>query len=198
MVSSRYVMESRADLYGRSERRRVPDRVPRRLRSTRPLSTKDALFAFLVGLGVGVCAAVAVPIARVALPQATSGAAARYQREPPAELVLTPSSTQAGVLEGIVRDRHTHALLPSATVRVEHTSLATVTDGGGRFRLADTPAGTYVLRVEAAGYLVLSRPGVLVLPGRHSAITIELDRASGRLGDEVIVRAPTFDRSPEV
>jgi hypothetical protein len=86
----------------------------------------------------------------------------------------------------------------TATVLVENTALAAVTDAEGRFRLPDVPAGTHVLRIEAPGYGVLSQPDVLVSPGRSSAIAIDLDPGSSAFSEQVVVKAPTFDRPPEV
>jgi hypothetical protein len=105
---------------------------------------------------------------------------------------------RAGALEGAVRDRQTRQLVASATVLVENTALATVTDVDGRFHLADVPAGSHVVRVEAAGYAVQSQPDVLVSPGRSSAISLELERSSGTFSEQVVVSASAFDRPPEV
>jgi Carboxypeptidase regulatory-like domain len=183
-------MENPAAFDARIERLRAS----RDVRSTPSTGARNAWLAFLVGFGVGVWASVSAPAGRVAHAPPSRVAEDRVIREPPAELVLSTPSTQTGALEGAVRDRETHALVPSASVRVEDTPLAAVTDAAGRFRLANTPAGTHVVRVEAAGYLALSKAGVLVLPGQRSAITLELDRASGWFGDEVIVRATTLVR----
>ena len=77
-------------------------------------------------------------------------------------LVSTPAAAQApahtGVIEGIVRDRQTRQLIAAATVLVENTSLATLTDGDGRFVLRDVPAGSQLLRVEAPAMSFFHRP----------------------------------------
>ena len=86
--------------------------------------------------------------------------------------VSAPAAAQApahtGVIEGIVRDRQTRQLIAAATVLVEHTSLATLTDGDGGFVLSDVAAGPQLLRVEVPGYVVLSQADVLVSPERSS------------------------------
>jgi Carboxypeptidase regulatory-like domain len=191
MVLSLCAMENLAALDVRIERRRAS----RCVRSTPSTRARNAWLAVIAGFGVGVCVAFSAPAIRV--PPPSTIAEERVIREPSAEVVLSAPSTPAGVLEGAVRDRYTHAVLPSATVCVEDTALAAVTDAAGRFRLANTPAGTHVVHVEVAGYLALSKADVLVLPGRRSAITLELDRASRWPGGEVIVRAPTFARSSD-
>ena len=58
---------------------------------------------------------------------------------------------------------------------VEGTSLVAVTNGVGRFRLEDVPAGSVVLVVQAQGFLELRVPDVQVSQDQTLQLTVELE-----------------------
>jgi TonB-linked SusC/RagA family outer membrane protein len=59
---------------------------------------------------------------------------------------------QGGVIAGAVVNRASGAPVPSAQVAVAGTTLRTLTDAGGRFRLADVPGARVVLQVRVIGF----------------------------------------------
>src|ERR1043166_8459822 len=59
---------------------------------------------------------------------------------------------QGGVIAGAVVNRASGAPVPSAQVAVAGTTLRTLTDAGGRFRLTDVPGARVVLQVRVIGF----------------------------------------------
>lgn len=107
------------------------------------------------------------------------------------------SSMTTGVVQGSVRGVQTQRPIPSATIAVEGTTLSTTADADGRFTIAGVPVGVIALRVDAAGYAVLSRAEVYVTRGRIAVVTLELLPAEN-FRDQVTVTASVFGQSPGV
>lgn len=66
------------------------------------------------------------------------------------DIVLSPAHIQ-GPIRGRVRDAQGNPI-PGAAVRIEGTTLGTVTDLEGNFLLSDLPAGPFVLLFSSIGY----------------------------------------------
>lgn len=81
---------------------------------------------------------------------------------------------EAATVTGVVISAETGEPVPGATVRVRGTPLGALSGDGGRFRIADVPAGTRVLEASATGF---------------RSVTRELELADGDTG-EVEFRLP--------
>ncbi len=109
------------------------------------------------------------------------------------------AAASAGTIDGTIVDRQTRRPVEAAAVMVEGSDLTAVSDATGRFRIDHVPAGTHVLRVEAAGYAVLSQADVQVTRGRVSVIALELSAApTSSFSDRVTVKASAFEQPPGV
>ena len=84
-------------------------------------------------------------------------------------LVVGPISAQdKAVLQGVVADQITGALLDSATVTLVGRGIRATTSSGGLFALPDAPVGLISIRTEAPGYPPVTEqieiePGILIL-----------------------------------
>jgi TonB-dependent starch-binding outer membrane protein SusC len=87
------------------------------------------------------------------------------------ELSLHGTST----LAGIVRTTSGQPL-PGAEVRVRHAAASTLTDGAGRFVLADLPSGTQLLLVRRLGYALAEVP-VDLRPQQRLEMNVRMTRA---------------------
>jgi CarboxypepD_reg-like domain/TonB-dependent Receptor Plug Domain len=95
---------------------------------------------------------------------------------------------QTGSITGTVVDKNSQLALSSATVQVEGTSLATVTDSAGKFRLANIPVKTHNIIVSRVGYKSFTIFNSVINSGNENTYTIELEQAAAALG-EVVVRS---------
>jgi hypothetical protein len=83
-----------------------------------------------------------------------------------------------GTVAGVVKDK-SGAVLPGVTVRVASVGLVervrtTVTDGSGRYRVANLPAGSYTVTFSLPGFSPVTRIGVDVADGLTVAINVEM------------------------
>lgn len=99
-------------------------------------------------------------------------------------------SIATATLRGVVVDE-TGGVLPGAvlTLTATDTQIArsTVTDKGGAYAFGGVFAGTYLLRVELAGFRVAERPGIALSPQDTSVVNVRLE--VGTLRDRVTVQA---------
>lgn len=86
---------------------------------------------------------------------------------------------------GHVVDKLTHEHLPYITVRLKGTTMASLTDATGHYRIVNIPEGTYTVEVSAIGYLPASRE-VQVKKGVTSEVNFEIEEDLISL-DEVVV-----------
>ncbi len=77
-----------------------------------------------------------------------------------------------GRIVGRVVDEQTAKTLQLAQVSVEGTSLSTVTNVEGRYRLAAVPAGTHAVVVEIFGYAKKTVTGVVVRAGEVTTLDV--------------------------
>jgi len=99
-------------------------------------------------------------------------------------LMWTSVSAQLA-LTGRVVDAQSQEPLAGATVQVQNSNLATVTDENGRFALKNQSAEKLTLIVRFVGYETLQRQ---VDPTEAGALELQLN-ASAMLGEEVVVSA---------
>ncbi len=67
-------------------------------------------------------------------------------------LALASLPAWAGEIAGVVSQSATQGFLPGATVTLVELGRSGSTDGGGRFRFSDVPAGNYTVQVDFVGY----------------------------------------------
>jgi TonB family protein len=102
------------------------------------------------------------------------------------------STISMGAIAGVVRDS-SGALLFGADVSVAGTALRTISDTGGRFRLAGVPSGAGALQVRRLGYRAASLP-ITIERGATASVTVTLARLPREL-DPIVVEA---SRQPSV
>ena len=91
-----------------------------------------------------------------------------------ADLATLPGvHAQAGTIEGRVTDAISGLPLSGAQVSVEATSLLTLTNEAGRYRLQNVPAGRRTVSIELIGYAG-QRMQVTVAPGQTTVLDIVL------------------------
>ncbi|HHM23890.1 MAG TPA: TonB-dependent receptor [Bacteroidetes bacterium] len=93
-----------------------------------------------------------------------------------------------GRLQGTVLDAQSREPLPGANILLKGTTMGTISDAEGRFRLEGIPAGRYTIVVSVIGY----QPGVFrdvrILPNQTTSIRAEL-RQTAISAPEIIVTA---------
>lgn len=67
-------------------------------------------------------------------------------------LFFTPSLAQAQLIEGRIVDAHSQKPLPDVTITLAHTTLGTVSDKAGRFKIRTKASGNYEVRATRIGY----------------------------------------------
>ncbi len=123
--------------------------------------------------------------------------------------VLSSSSSETATVRGVVVDGVTGRGLPRAAVQITdqrvdalnglhptHRNATTLTDNGGRFEVADLPAGPHYVTISRNGYVRMEyggaasgRPGLplTLAPGETRELTFTLEpaaRLAGRVADE--------------
>ena len=83
-----------------------------------------------------------------------------------------------GTVAGVVKDK-SGAVLPGVAVRVASVGLVgrvrtTVTDGRGRYRVANLPAGVFIVTFSVPGFNPVTRIGVEVTDGLTVAVDAEM------------------------
>ena len=134
-------------------------------------------------------------------------------------LIVVASPRSVGAVTGRVTASARGRPVAGATLAVDGTECRVTTGRDGRFRLREVPAGTYVLRASAPGFLERVRPGVdvksaatldltialesdprlvedvVVTPGHHEIVPQELG-AVRSLGRDDVIAAPTLGSDP--
>ena len=96
------------------------------------------------------------------------------------------AAQEPGTVAGVVKEK-SGAVLPGVTVRVTSVGLVervrtTVTDGSGRYRVANLPAGVYTVTFLLAGYSPVVKLGVEVSAGLTAAVDTEMNAGQGLSG----------------
>ena len=113
---------------------------------------------------------------------------------PPAQAQQPPSAGQppaaAGRLTGTVTDAASGAPVDGAQVRVNGTSLGTLTNAEGRYAFPAVPAGTVTLTVRRIGYAEATRAGVAVTAGGTATADVALAQMTRTLNEVVVTGTP--------
>lgn len=88
--------------------------------------------------------------------------------------VLTPSYERGCYLEGIISDSITGIPIFNAQVQLLSTSITKTTDGIGEYRIGLMQAGTYDIRVSAAGYITKTVSGLQLSNGVLTLENVQL------------------------
>ena len=98
-------------------------------------------------------------------------------------------SFSQGTITGNVIDKATGETLPGATIKLEGTSIATVTDFDGNFRLQKITAGNYVLEVNMMGFATKKIKNVLVEDKKVVNVNFILEEPKTVDINEVVIEA---------
>jgi len=90
------------------------------------------------------------------------------------------SAQATGTITGAVTDADTGRPLPNVRVSVVDGTRAALTDQNGRYRIADVPAGEYVLRAEGFGWSPAEAPVRLGADLLEDPRAVTIIGASGR------------------
>lgn len=106
--------------------------------------------------------------------------------------IATAQSTQ--VVSGVVINKTTLQPIQFADVIIWNSSpvIATISDSFGVFRFSNIPVGRYSIKVSFIGYNEQIVGEVLVVAGKQTQLTIELEENPAQLGEVVI--KPTFNK----
>ena len=102
--------------------------------------------------------------------------------------LAAPVLAQTGTISGTVVDARDGTPLEKVSVRVQGTSLATITASDGRFQLDGVPAGRREVYVSSVDFILVRRV-VEVMDGGDIAITIPITAGSGTYAETVNVSA---------
>ncbi|MFH1566365.1 MAG: TonB-dependent receptor, partial [Gemmatimonadota bacterium] len=91
-----------------------------------------------------------------------------------------------GTLKGAVLDRATQRPLAGANILVLDQSLGDIADEGGRFLVADVPAGVHRVQVSMIGYETAVAADVVVRGRRITSLQVELGEQAVGMGETVV------------
>ncbi|HTO90555.1 MAG TPA: TonB-dependent receptor [Candidatus Sulfotelmatobacter sp.] len=97
-----------------------------------------------------------------------------------AATALPGYAQERGSISGKVYDKKTGHALPFATVTVMGAQKGGLTDSEGQYVVNGVPPGTYEVKVQFLGYAPISKPGVVVAPGKPTSLDFQLE--------EIVVR----------
>jgi len=94
-----------------------------------------------------------------------------------------------GKIAGTVIDKKTKEPIVGAAVQVEGTTLGTLTDPDGSFRILSVPAGVHVILVQMVGYNTQRMVDITVSPGLTQTISIEIESKVIDLDRTIVVQS---------
>jgi len=106
------------------------------------------------------------------------------------------AETQTGVLHGNISDSHNLMPLIGANIFIENTSIGTVSDSEGNFRITNLQPGSYNVSFVYLGYNTVIKSNLIINPGSSTYLKIELDPQFLE-SDAVEVTASTFETPNE-
>lgn len=101
-----------------------------------------------------------------------------------------------GTVTGVVKDKQTQEPIPSVSVSLEGTTIGTVTDIDGRFRIENVPPKSYNIRIKSIDYKEQTLYNVVVTTGNAEILSVEMERSSVEL-NSVVIRSNPFRKSAE-
>jgi len=105
---------------------------------------------------------------------------------------------ETGVIEGELLDRDTKQEIIGAKIEVLNTTLGTVSDVNGKFRLSGLPVGTYRLKITAPEYKTIIRSDVRVGSTQSTKLVIELKIDAYQQSEQVIVGVKGFEKTEDM
>lgn len=102
--------------------------------------------------------------------------------------LITNAQSFTQVVKGTITDKISEKPLAGASVRVEGSSLFSLTDGNGVFILKKVPIGRIKIDISFIGYQSASIPEVLITTGKEVILDIALEQNIALL-DEVVVKS---------
>src|SRR5687768_15773204 len=91
-----------------------------------------------------------------------------------------------GTITGTIRNSTDNSVVAGAQVGIPGTSIAQVTNDGGRFVLANVPAGTHTIDVRHLGYAPERRENVVVIAGQTINVDFSMRTRVLTLSDVVV------------
>lgn len=102
------------------------------------------------------------------------------------------------VIEGELLDRDTKQEIIGAKIEVLNTTLGTVSDANGKFRLSGLPVGTYRLKITAPEYKTIIRSDVRVGSSQSTKLSIELKLDAYQQSEQVITGVKAFEKTEDM
>jgi hypothetical protein len=100
-------------------------------------------------------------------------------------------SLATGSIRGTIVEARTGQALAAVLIRVQETGQQAISDGDGRFEIADVPAGPQTLLVSVVGYGLVRRD-LEVKSGEAVDITLAVSEGASTYVESVVVGAPAF------
>src|SRR4029453_17263766 len=110
---------------------------------------------------------------------------------PPLLLAFVAQPAPTGRITGTIVEARTGVALAAVLVKVGATGQQALTDGDGRFEIADVPAGAQTVLISVVGYGLVKRDFVVVA-GEAADVTIPVAEGASGYVEEVSVGAPIF------
>ena len=92
-----------------------------------------------------------------------------------------------GTISGSITDKNLLTPIPGATITLEGTSLQTIADTAGKFRILRIPPKTYTLKISAVGYTTFYLYNLVLTSGNEPNFTVQLEPQTQTL-EEVQVK----------
>lgn len=108
--------------------------------------------------------------------------------------LLTLNADSTGVLKGKIIDIDNQLPLRGANIIIKSTSLGTVSDKDGFFKIEDIPSGNYVIAISYIGYKTEYKPDIWVRPNAYDFLNVKLEQALIEI-DGVVVEENFFKKS---
>ena len=113
-----------------------------------------------------------------------------------ATLISVSVFAQTGELTGYVKDKKTGDPLPGASILLENTSLGTITNLNGFFRIPNVPTQSYNVQASFVGFQTLTKYNVIVRSAGNVDLNFDLEETVETL-EGVTITANPFDKLDE-
>lgn len=92
-----------------------------------------------------------------------------------------------GILEGVVRDKATHELIPGVNVTISQLQRGAATDIDGAFQIPNIAAGHYEVRFSHIGHRAYTLKNVAIQPDLRTRLTVDLEPTDVELPEVTVV-----------